>query len=833
MGDPKSFFTLYSVIHVAGLRPCHLDREGQLLPNTNGDGTTGSEKGEVAVFGEAVDHACIVANCILAAAELVIKALSSVKTREMLLNSFQHVVIYVSEPDIQQKVQEVLHVPASASAAAASNMQPACSITVLAVSVKPLELSPQVEQEQLPLSIPSKQQILPAPAPAELTLKTAVPTESTPDWPLVLSNSAVRPVKSCRKLYESLITLENEGTVIIERSMQHVDMVLSPSAALIMISEDVIAAAATTTTSAGGAGPDFELFIQHVTPIFERIGRSFSKLHLICEGSAAFRAQLLCGNPRLVSAAARCNLTLQCDVTLNAATTSLSVRSIAASYLQEWKERSSRSGGQNLFYSIGDPPSQVEIFLAATPSLNPHSAAVLAKCGLTLQQLFSVNTLETSCGGGKVPAVLGLVPTHSMELFVECCSDGQAFSEWKSLNGRTLFGDGGEVSLAGAASTMPIPMPVPPLVAPQDAPTTKVRDHPRPVAANIVDDLPESLDEFIEPSVRVVATPIVPLLASGGSGRDVCAGDDNDDNGIFSSAVNGSAESMPAPSWCGPQLGTDDYVKYPFVQQRHHQQQCYSNHEDQRESLQEHSSHPYLQQMHQDRQPTMYQKEEMDEYGVALDPEALWAANGRDDEDAQHSVHQQHQQHGYGLGYNNAVNYDVLDEQEAVSGYAPPWIEGGMPLPGLAPKTRMQAPLPRKAPYLFNRHHHQQRQQQRQQPSRSALVNDNEISGLSSFRYGQNLQQERPFAAPVPSQSFQGGTPGSYTAAALMRQQQQHSASTWQAPSTAAGNAAVPFGRGTGLSGVDYMKRKWGGSRRGGGRGGKWRKFSSRTRRQW
>jgi hypothetical protein len=812
-----------------------LDREGQLLSNTNDDATSSLEREKVAVFGEALLHACTVADCILAAAKLVIKALSSVQTREILLNSFQHVIIYGSEPCEQRKVQEALQLPAgtAAAAAVASTMPPACSITVLSVHVEPLEISPKVEEEQSPFSIPFKQQILADPVAAaapEITLKAAVPAAPTPDWPLVLSNSTLRPVKSCREVYESIISLENEGASIVERSMKHLDMVLSPSAALIILSEEAIAATATTSTApapAGGSGPDFELFVQHVTPMFERIGRAFSKLHLVCEGGAAFRAQLLCGNPRLVSAATRCNLTLQCDVTSDATTTSLIARSISASYLQEWKKRSLRSGGQNLFYSIGDPPSQFELFLATTPSLNPHSAAVLAGCGLTLQQLLSLDTLVSTCGGGKVPAVLGLVPTHSMELFTECCSAGRVLGD----------GDGGEVLLAGAAATVPkqtlkTPMPMLALGAPHDDPPTLV--HHQPGAANIVvDDLPVSLNEFIDP-------PAVDPFPSASSG----------DNGGFSSPGNGSADLMPAPSWCGPQLGTTHYSKYISVQQHH------ANFEDGQESQHEHSSHPSL--MHQHQHPVMYQNEQLDEFGVPLDPEASWAALGTDEKDqaeyGHHAIHHHHQQrqqqqqgYGYGYGDNGAVNYHLVNEHEAVSGYAPPpWIERGMPLPGLAPTTRMQAPPPRQAPHLFNRYH-------QQQPPRSESVHDHRISGLSSFQYQQNPQQQpRPFASLVPSQSFRSGIAAGaaaataargYTAAALIRQQHQHSTSMWQALSTTTGNTSITTtgtttGTGTGLSGVEYRNRKWGGGgrgpRRGGGRGGgKGRKFSSRTQRQW
>ncbi len=884
IGDPKSFFTLYAVVHAAGLRPCHLDREGQLLLTNSG-----LDKEKEDVFGEAVVHACSVADCILAAAELILTAFACLTTRELLLQSFQHVIIYVSEPGIQQQVLQGLHQALPAAGEAASLPPPACGVTVLAVHIEPLLPSPQENKatneklKHVSVAILPKQQ----PPAAEISLQAAAqPAAPPPDWPLVLSNSSVRPVKSRRDLYESIITLENEGTVIVERTMQHLDMVLSPSAALIILTEESIAAAATAAANPGAApnavtittGPDFEVFLQHITPIVERIGRAFSKLHLICEGSPGFRAQLLHGHPRLVSAAAQCNLTLQCDVTADAASTSATARSIATAYLQEWKQRSrtintsTTRGSQwyNLYYSVGDPPSQFEKLLAAVPSLNPHSAAVLANgCGLTLQQLFALDNNDnggngaavpsSSLGSGvKVPAVLSLIPKHSMELFKECCAAGRAL--------------GGEMVLDGTAATvLPLPMSVPQQQynPPLAAAPPGVQNYQ---VAAVVDDLPESLDEFIQPCVSVGA-PVA--VGGGGSGQYPLGGGNG--CGGFSSAGNASADSMPAPSWCGPQLGTSHYaIVTQGAEQQQQQQQRHSYYEEEHYYQPDHHHYQPHHYNQQQQQQLHYQEEAVDEFGVPLDPLASWQEGGQDDASApdqqvfqqQHQWHQ-HRQQQQGHGELEYSYYPRVEEQEAVSGYAPPplpWIEGGMPLPGLAPNqarhaprsTTMQPPPPSLPPRHAASIYYQQQQQppSRPPPARSVLMNDDRISGLSSFQYPQQHQHHQqqqhqyPFTAPLPPENiYRGGGAGArggggargYTAAALDRQQQQqHSASVWPSISTGTTTNTTTHTNNTSTAvrgGADYMKRKWGGGRGakrggGGGRGGG-KKYTSRTQRQW
>ena len=54
------------------------------------------------------------------------------------------------------------------------------------------------------------------------------------DYPLVVSSDALRPIRALRSLYESVLRLEQQGVVLVERRLSLVDLVLSPSAALVV-----------------------------------------------------------------------------------------------------------------------------------------------------------------------------------------------------------------------------------------------------------------------------------------------------------------------------------------------------------------------------------------------------------------------------------------------------------------------------------------------------------------------------------------------------------------------------------------------------------------------
>lgn len=201
-GDPKSFFTLYPLVRAAGLRPAHLDRGGELLAG-----------GAAADVADAVAQACAAADCVLAADALVAHP-----ERGFPLHCFQHVVVYVSEEPSQRAVLEALE-------------GAACGVTTLRVSWPGDGGGEAAPPAEAPRPAPPAQPAAPAAAAPPAPPAAQRPA---PDWPLVVSSDARRPVRRRRPLLEALLELEREGAAVAERPLALLDLVLSPSAALMI-----------------------------------------------------------------------------------------------------------------------------------------------------------------------------------------------------------------------------------------------------------------------------------------------------------------------------------------------------------------------------------------------------------------------------------------------------------------------------------------------------------------------------------------------------------------------------------------------------------------------
>jgi len=230
IGNPKSFFSLYSVIRDAGLCPCHLDSSGELLaalPHSRNK------------VQQAVSAACQHADCILVAVDLIWALWSEKKHDNFLMANtfFQHAVVYSTEPESQRQALEALS-------------ESDCIVTHIQIA----DLSKSVqEQRQQPRPVSETSSRSPK---AEVNHDGANPTpgkpseeqdasaalakmdtpRAVPDWPLVVSNNPQRPIMMRRGVYENILGLERQGATIVERGMIEpaLDLILSPSTALVI-----------------------------------------------------------------------------------------------------------------------------------------------------------------------------------------------------------------------------------------------------------------------------------------------------------------------------------------------------------------------------------------------------------------------------------------------------------------------------------------------------------------------------------------------------------------------------------------------------------------------
>ena len=219
VGESSCFHTLYPVVLGCGLRVCHFDKEGELL----------SQKASSVpdVLLAAVQLACSQAECVLVAVEHIVAG-------GFPAAAFQHIVLYASEPELQARLQVVL----------AETPRPQHVLQVELGPSQPERLVPP--GPGLPAGAAGAGRLLPAAQPhaaAPAAHQPAGPVAAAPavatapqgrDWPLVVSSDPSRPIRTRRGLYESVLQLEREGACVVERKLGLVDLVLSPSAALIV-----------------------------------------------------------------------------------------------------------------------------------------------------------------------------------------------------------------------------------------------------------------------------------------------------------------------------------------------------------------------------------------------------------------------------------------------------------------------------------------------------------------------------------------------------------------------------------------------------------------------
>jgi hypothetical protein len=366
-GDPKGFFALYPVVAAAGLRPAHLDRGGELL-------AAGAPRGETRAAAAAADAD---ADCVLVDGRLA-------AAPGFTLAAFQHVVAFATEPGAQAPLRAALV---------------AAGVSATLLELEPFELEAPAAP---PLPLLASAPAAPAAAQAAAAGAGRGGTACPSDWPLVLSTDPARPAAARRALREALLSLERAGAAAAERPLPDADACLSPAAALV-----VHAAAPRDTLEAVAAA---------LAPALARLARAYSKVHLVLEAPAsALRAAAAGGAPRLQAAAAAAGLAaLDVEVAATPEEAARAARAVCAAHLAAWR---AAPGG----YEVADAPPPLEAFLAAFPSLNPHSAAALAATGLPPRALLALGAVPAA---GALPRVAAGVPGHCLALLAATAAAG-------------------------------------------------------------------------------------------------------------------------------------------------------------------------------------------------------------------------------------------------------------------------------------------------------------------------------------------------------------------------------------------------------------------------
>ena len=92
--------------------------------------------------------------------------------------------------------------------------------------------------------------------------------------------------------------------------------------------------------------------------MLQRVSYAFSRVVLVLEGSPGFRAQVLCGMPRILALGRGCGLHLQCFPSTAPAATEAIVLCAARAALAAWKAR-----GPGLQYAVSGEATLEESFL--------------------------------------------------------------------------------------------------------------------------------------------------------------------------------------------------------------------------------------------------------------------------------------------------------------------------------------------------------------------------------------------------------------------------------------------------------------------------------------
>jgi hypothetical protein len=156
------------------------------------------------------------------------------------LDAFDHIILYTSAPHLRNMLTQTLSRAQCPQHELLVELPPPPSTTALQgqQAVELMEgvgpaAAPAAPSGELAAAPSDRSTRLDAPALAPATLRPpGSSSTSSLDWPLVVSSNAQRGLRSRREVYDSLLQLEREGAVLVERPLALLDLVLAPSTAL-------------------------------------------------------------------------------------------------------------------------------------------------------------------------------------------------------------------------------------------------------------------------------------------------------------------------------------------------------------------------------------------------------------------------------------------------------------------------------------------------------------------------------------------------------------------------------------------------------------------------
>lgn len=382
IGDPKSFFTLYRIVQDAGMRPCHLDKDGSLesILILKRKSFTSAKSIETAIQ-ESISQAFSIANVIMVSAGFFAKTKwkSSVSGKSyheaegdeipessaseiqnfcsLLLKNVNHIIVFATEEELKVPILQYLE-PQDVPLTVFELANPRSS-NCGSIGTNMGKPSPLVQPMQTDVNGVNQGQ-------KKLSNMPAM------DWPLVVNSNLDRFWRS-HSIMEEILKLENEGTTVIERPLDSIDVILSPSAGFefVMISMDDI-------NLCFGARNSLNLWnciYNKIFPSVQKASISIGVFHVILHMALyepEFLPVLHSVRDKILMDGRALSLEIQLEISFEMRDAKASMLRLLRSYLQLWHQNLSN------MYSIGDSPSSFEEYCLSCPSLNPHSAALVA-----------------------------------------------------------------------------------------------------------------------------------------------------------------------------------------------------------------------------------------------------------------------------------------------------------------------------------------------------------------------------------------------------------------------------------------------------------------------
>ena len=197
-----------------------------------------------------------------------------------------------------------------------------------------------------------------------------------------------------RQLYEAVLQVEREGGTVAERPLALVDVLLAPSAGLVVCDNSAAQqvsgrpdpARRGVLTSTRQLVPvqvapvhalsslyvmpsvhsaslllllqEYDAFLEGLQPVLERLSYALGRVVLVLLGSTGFQAQALCGMDRLLVLGRRLGLHLQCHVSAGVPAAAAVLRGVTQAWLARWQALE-----PDMRYAVPDEPSPEEAFL--------------------------------------------------------------------------------------------------------------------------------------------------------------------------------------------------------------------------------------------------------------------------------------------------------------------------------------------------------------------------------------------------------------------------------------------------------------------------------------